>query len=318
MAKNDSREWKDWIGELFTPSYDVTIDDMLGREEEIQSSIKSKVKLVSALDPDTVKDVFERVRTTCIVAEEMKNKKSDLKGKPDKTEEHGTIVQQTDEKPLDVDQPGIWNTEEISTLRKVFKSVKQHNRKLKVFNKELEKRNEELENELAAVKLHLNKKVQDLNEATKANKRLKILSDQLQEDLGYITARMTAMEQIFKEINEEKSKMVKENQEYKIAADKERLDRERIEHQLKTLEQQTLCEKITIEQTIKMECQSEISKLHQRINELSDELDNERRLHYTTRKGLDHLRQHFATLPLSNIIPPNAVRGDQISKFSYT
>jgi hypothetical protein len=30
------------------------------------------------------------------------------------------------------------------------------------------------------------------------------------------------MEQIFKEINDEKSKMVKENQEYKIAADKAR------------------------------------------------------------------------------------------------
>jgi hypothetical protein len=74
-----------------------------------------------------------------------------------------------------------------------------------------------LENELANVKLHLNKKTNQFTEATKANKRLKILSEQLQEDQDYITARMTAMEQIFKEINDEKSKMVKENQEYKIA-----------------------------------------------------------------------------------------------------
>ena len=185
-------------------------------------------------------------------------------------------------------------------------------------NKELEKRNNELENELANVKLHLSKKTNQLTEATKANKRLKILSEQLQEDQDYITARMTAMEQIFKEINDEKSKMVKENQEYKIAADKERLDRERIEFQLKSLEQQALCEKMAMEQTIKMECQSEISKLHKRINDLSDELEKEKRFHYITKKGLDHLRQHFASLPLSNIVPPNAVNSDQISKFSYT
>lgn len=196
--------------------------------------------------------------------------------------------------------------------------MKQHNVKLKVINKELEKRNNELENELANVKLHLNKKTNQLTEATKANKRLQILSEKLQEDQDYITARMTAMEQIFKEINDEKSKMVKENQEYKIAADKERLDRERIEFQLKSLEQQALCEKMAMEQTIKMECQSEISTLHKRINDLSDELEKEKRFHYITKKGLDHLRQHFASLPLSNIVPPNAVNSDQISKFSYT
>ena len=71
-----TKEWKDWIGELFTPSYDVTVDDILGGNHEEKSTIKSKVKLVSALDPDTVKEVYERVRVTCVLAEEMRNKET--------------------------------------------------------------------------------------------------------------------------------------------------------------------------------------------------------------------------------------------------
>ncbi|XP_071160202.1 tropomyosin alpha-1 chain-like [Mytilus edulis] len=319
MAK-ENNEWNDWIGELFTPSYDVTVEDMLDRPQDKETTIKSKVKLVSALDPDTIKDAFERVRVTCVLAEEMRKKAAKQESPKGIQKEEGTDDQpgKKEEKIVDVDQPGIWDTNELATLRQVFKTIKQHNRKLKVINTELEKRNEELENEVANLKLHLNKKNHELTEASKSNKRLKILSDQLQHDLDYITARMTAMEQIFKEINEEKSKMVKENQEMKIAVDKERMDRERIECQFKSLEQQALCEKMAMEQTIKMECQSEISKLHSRINDLSDELNKEKKLHYTTKRGLEHLRQHFASLPLSNIIPPNAVKSDQISKFSYT
>lgn len=311
-------DWKDWIGELFTPSYDVTIDDILGEQHEdnTQSLIKAKVKLVSALDPETVRDVYERVRVTCVLADEMRKKEA--KDEKKLTENKAKEKEQVEEKPIDVDQSCIWDSNEISTLRKVFKAVKQHNVKLKVINRELEKRNEELENELTNFKSQLNKRTNQLTEATKANQRLKILSEQLQQELDYITARMTAMEQIFKEINDEKSKLVKENQELKITADKERLDRKRIECQYKSSEQQAVCEKMAMEQTIKMECQSEIATLHKRINDMADELEKERKLHYTTKKGLDHLRQHFASLPLSNIIPPNAVKSDQISKFSYT
>lgn len=92
MAKDNAEEWKDWIGELFTPSYDVTTEDMLGQTEDVPSSIKSKVKLVSALDPDTVKDVFERVRTTCVIAEEMKKKKeTQIQQKDNRREEKGLL-----------------------------------------------------------------------------------------------------------------------------------------------------------------------------------------------------------------------------------
>lgn len=73
MAK-ENNEWNDWIGELFTPSYDVTVEDMLDRPQDKETTIKSKVKLVSALDPDTIKDAFERVRVTCVLAEEMRKK----------------------------------------------------------------------------------------------------------------------------------------------------------------------------------------------------------------------------------------------------
>lgn len=87
---------------------------------------------------------------------------------------------------------------------------------------------------------------------------------------------------------------------------------------LDTIHQEVTSERMVAEESIKIKFQSIVMKLKLKNKELSDELENEKKLHSTTRKALEHLRQHFASLPLNHIIPPNSVQNDQVSQFEYS
>lgn len=218
---------------------------------------------------------------------------------------------------MDLSESCVWDSGEISVLRKVFKEVKEENRKLRVENREIEKRNMELEMKYNSLLKDLDDKKFKLTEVLKANSRLKIHCEHLQSELDESNVRMTAMEQIFKEINEEKGKMVKDVHELRIAADKERMEKNSLQLKLESIQHQTASEKIALEESIKIQCRDQIANLEKNVMDLTKELNKEIKAHKTTKRGLDHLRNHFASLPLSHIIPPNAVNSDQISEFQY-
>lgn len=67
-------EWNDWVGDLFSPAVDVTVKDLLGEDEkeEEETVIQSKIKHVSAFDPDAIRRVYERVHLMSVMDDEMK------------------------------------------------------------------------------------------------------------------------------------------------------------------------------------------------------------------------------------------------------
>ncbi|XP_069104755.1 coiled-coil domain-containing protein 160 homolog [Argopecten irradians] len=314
------KEWNDWVGELFAPAVDVSVKDLLGEKTpEEETVIKAKIKHVSSFDPEAIRKVYERVRLMSVMDDEMKSQQQMETEKPTVTDSEVPLKEQPQKKTVEVelDNSCIWDSDEISVLREAFKSVKGENIRLTGRNKELEKRNLYLETRLGTLSGEVENKSVKITDINKANSRLKIHCEKLQDELDHANARLTAMEEIFSEISSEKAAMVKEVHELRVQRDKDRMEKGRLELNLESVQNAAESEKLAAGESVKVQCQLEIMELEKRVAELTADLANERRVHGVTKRGLDHLRQHFASLPLSNIVPPNSVRADQVAKFQY-
>ncbi|XP_033760501.1 myosin-8-like isoform X2 [Pecten maximus] len=313
-------EWNDWVGELFAPAVDVTVKDLLGEKTpEEETVIKARIKHVSAFDPEAIRKVYERVRLMSVMDDEMKAQQQ-LPGTEKTAITDGETVEEKPQKKtveVELDNSCIWDSDEISILRQAFKSVKGENIRLTGRCKELEKRNLYLETRLGTLSGEVESKAVKITDINKANSRMKIHCEKLQDELDHANARLTAMEEIFSEISSEKGAMVKEVHELRVQRDKDRMEKGRLELNLESVQNAAESEKLAAGESVKVQCQMEIMELEKRVAELTADLANERRVHGITKRGLDHLRQHFASLPLSNIVPPNSVRSDQVSRFQY-
>ena len=72
-----------------------------------------------------------------------------------------------------------------------------------------------------------------------------------------------------------------------------------------------------MERNVTTKFEIEMNDLNEVIRDLSVELQEERKLHAASRRGLDHLRQHFTSLPLQNVLPPGAVLTDQVEHIDH-
>ena len=218
---------------------------------------------------------------------------------------------------VDLNESCIWDTNEIAILREAFKTMKQESVDAMVHVRETLKRNKLLEEKVVEQRKVIESQKLKLSEATNANRRLTIHCDNLQDEVQYLSAKVSAMEEIIKELQTEKSDMVKELHDNRVTTDRERLERERIQMKLDTLKQEALAEKLAAEDNIKTMCKKVVLDLQEEVKKLTAELINERKRHKVTEKGLKHLRQHFSSLSVQEIMPPNSVDKNQVDRIQY-
>ena len=216
-----------------------------------------------------------------------------------------------------MDDSCIWDSSEIAILREAFRTMKQESVDAMVNVRETLKRNKILEKKVVEQRQVIESQKLKLSEATNANRRLTIHCDSLQDEVQYLSAKVSAMEEIIKEFQTEKSDMVKELHDNRVSTDKERLERERIQIKLDNLKHEALAEKLTAEESIKSMCKKVILDLQEEVKKLTVELVNERKKHKVTEKGLRHLRQHFSSLSVQDIIPTNSVEKNQVDRVQY-
>ena len=185
-----------------------------------------------------------------------------------------------------------------------------HVRETLLRNEELEKLCEEQKQIIAAQKAKL-------SESRIANKRFKIHVESLTQEVEYLTAKTGAMEEVIKEVKTEHSDMVKELHDHRVNSNKERMQRKRIQLKLDGLTREALAEKLAAEDKIRTQCRKAIHDLKEQVRKLEKELNEERDKRKVTEKGLKHLRNHFASLAVSDIVPPNAVESDQVGRIDY-
>lgn len=314
-------EWHDWVGELFEPVFGATIDDLVAHEEEPDN--KPKIRHISVHDPDAVRKVYEKVHMMTKLDEEMREQRRRQAMRHEAGEKQvPEIPEQADDAAqgkvtVDLNESCIWDTNEIAILREAFKTMKKESVDSRVHVRETVKRNKLLEAKVVEQRKVIESQKLKLSEATNANRRLTIHCDKLQDEVEYLSAKVSAMEEIIKELQTEKSDMVKELHDNRVTTDKERLERERIQMKLDTLKHEALAEKLTAEDSVKAMCKKVILDLQEEVKKLTAELVTERKRHKVTEKGLKHLRQHFSSLSVQEIMPPNSVDKNQVEKIQY-
>ncbi|KAI8743615.1 myosin-9-like [Biomphalaria glabrata] len=302
-ASGSSRTPGDWIKDLFAPIYDFDAVVEIGKHG--YKAEESKIKRVPILDPVAIREVFERVHQRII----------------DNEREEEELVKEATQKELDkrIDprESSIWNTEELDVLRKVYKSAKAEITKLEVALREEKQYSSRLEKKALRQEHEIEVLRAKLAEATKSNQRLVIHRNSLQKDLAVLEVKVSALTDMWHEIEAEKVKAFEESKSAHIDLDKERILRQNLELKLMESDQNLACQKALVEKNMSAKYEMEIADLKEVMQDLTMELQAEKKLHEASRRGLDHLRNHFSSLPLRNILPPNAVVKDEVDYISH-
>lgn len=323
---SQTAEWHDWVGELFEPAFAATIEDLVAHEEEPRN--KPRIKHVSVYDPDAIRKVYEKVHMMTVLEEEMKKEQQRRKSSPvsamkPKVEYASASVQdkRTDsvqgQVTVDLNQSCIWDSGEIAILREAYKTLKQQSIDAMIHVRETLKRNDDLEKLTVEQQKIIDSQKLKLSEMRNANKRLQIHVTSLKEEVNYLTAKAGAMEDVIKEVKVEHSNMAQELLDNHVSTDKERMERERIQMKLDSLNKTATAEKLAAEDKIRTQCQKAIHDLKEQIKQLEKQLLEEKNRRIITEKGLKHLRTHFSSLAVQDIMPQNAVVKDQLSHVQY-
>lgn len=218
---------------------------------------------------------------------------------------------------VDIHGSNIWDSTEMETLRKVFKSTKHENMKLRAIllttHEELEKLKSKNKQLTSVVEI----RTEHLNEATKANERMHIMCKSLKKELDISTAKVSFLHEENASLRESKSKFANETHKLQLHSDKERIERKKVELDLRNQQKDAMRDIETREEHLNILHENDIQYLRNKILEAKEELETEKQDHARTKRGLDHLRTHFANVPLSGDNPGHgAVVKDQLMKWT--
>ncbi|KAL5004370.1 hypothetical protein ScPMuIL_017826 [Solemya velum] len=278
-----------WVQELFPPAFGLTIDDVLKRREHLAEEEQNNSKHDQELRQTLNKKGNEEVGKREIAP--LASQKNDSK------------VELVDTAKLD--DESLWKISELNTLREFFTEIKKQNTQLKVRVNELDKHNKLHKADLKTKEAVIQKQNMELTENRIVTMRLKKHCESLQAELKNTSSKLRELENMNCELRAEKQALVKTMCEIDQKANSNRIEKNRMQLQLQTLSKKALSEKIMAEEQVTAQYQKEILDLQKTIQHLTESLQDERRIHGVTKKGLDHLRQHFASLPLNDIMPQN-------------
>ncbi|BFZ06769.1 hypothetical protein BsWGS_09808 [Bradybaena similaris] len=292
-----------WVQKLFAPVFDFDAIVDAGRDRNKRE--KWKPLWVSVMDPETIRDAFERVHQRVVEAEEKL------------LQDHTEKEERIEDEKLDPRKFSVWNTEELNTLRKVYKSAKGELKKLEVALNEQKQHNKAMQVTMEKQRQDIEELTARLSEVTLANQRLCIHRDSLLKDQAVQDVKMSTLTDMWHENEQEKLIAWEEVKKAHITLDKERLLRQKLEAELLEGKQNILREIQLVEKNAQSKHEMEVTELNEVIRDLTVELRDERKLHEASKRGLDHLRKHFSSLPLDYIMRANTVIENEVQHINH-
>lgn len=184
-------------------------------------------------------------------------------------------------------------------LRAAFKTANDENTKLQA---RIGIASEELRQSHGRIKV-LQKKSEsmslELNEAVKANHRLQLLCGHLKSESERAMKSADISEENYNSVQQDRDEKAKEIQRLRLELDEERLLRLNLETRLERERNMLLGEQRLLEQRFATEHGKRMAEMAEKVEDLSKELKKEMKEHQRTSKGLEHLRMHFASLPMT-------------------
>ena len=226
-----------------------------------------------------------------------------------------------DSKQIDVEDMSLWNSSEIEILREVFKETKRQNAQLKAILKTNQEYLRKLERKFKKQSSVLELRTDKLQEARKANERLEIAGDNFKKQLSSSNKTIEFLHEEIKSLREAQSKLTKETQNLRLELDKERIDRKNTQFDLISQQQAAIREMELREEKLKLLHSKDVDYLQNQIESLTNELEKEKTEHQWSLKGLQHLRNHFSSVPLAGDVieiskKANVVNTDQLKKLT--
>ena len=220
---------------------------------------------------------------------------------------------------VDLHDSCIWDSSEIEVLRKVFKTAKTENLKLTAELVATKDHLERLQSKHKKKCDSLDQSAKQLSDAKKANQRLNILSKNLKAELDKSNAKVDYLREELLETGDERAALAKETHALQLELDRERIERRRLEILLEDHNAETLKALRLQDSKLRVQHETEVGVLQRKLKELTLELHEERKDHTRTKRGLDHLRTHFSSLPLeeSDTTSQGPVVTDQLIEFTY-
>ena len=215
-------------------------------------------------------------------------------------------------------EPCIWNNTEIDILRVAFRTTKEQNIQYKAMLKAFSEDLANIQQKHTRQCKLIEHRTQQLNDALKANKRFHILTEnyktQLQKEINHVTQLEQEITKLKKSQNHNEDTIHQlrlASEREKIWKENECIDKEKQKHEFEhNMHMQ--------EEKMNLIHVQDINKLKRIISEMEEKLAEEVKAHKRTKKGLDHLRLHFSSLPMAGQSTGNTtVLRDQLSQFTY-
>ena len=222
---------------------------------------------------------------------------------------------------VDIENADLWNSDEIAILREVFKSAKIENNHLKAVLKTTREQLRNLERKYKRQSSCLESRTKKLQEAEKANERLQIASNNFKKQLSSAGKTIEFLHEEIKNLRQSQSELSKEAHNLRLELDKERIDRKNTQFDLIREQQAAFREMELREEKLKLLHEEDLEFLQNQIESLTKELEKEKNDHQRSVKGLQHLRNHFSSVPLVADVPDppkkgNVVNADQLKKWT--
>lgn len=343
---------KHWVEDLFPPAFKLCPDEELGstssrygaldvdasnttvlkdlnekkHAEPVPTVFEQVASNFSSLDVSGIRNVYERVWLMTALKEEEERKQSE-KAKLDSISTTSSKVKRCKDvststadlvSSVDPNDSCIWNSGEIDMLRAVFKTTKEQNTQyksiLKAYSEDLANLQEKHKNQCKL----LEAQSQKLNEAVKANKRFHILTTNYKDQLQKENERVKQLEDGLEKLTKIQKDSDETIHKLRMEVDKEQLKRKHMEIVMEKQHQEATQELYMHEENLKLHHEQDIEYLKRKIGELQSDLLDERKSHERSKKGLEHLRQHFSSLPMADVDVSGArSEPDQLTNWTY-
>ncbi|XP_033109906.1 coiled-coil domain-containing protein 160 homolog [Anneissia japonica] len=288
-----------WVETLFPPTFKYNdLGELLTNDKQLQE-IKTHYepsKISRTTEP--IENIYERVRTSYNIELESRRQKCIQVGDPlRKFAKQKTVASEslTITEPSKED-PCLWTNHEMNILREAYQVLKQEKMKteeeLKVIKKAFKRKQEKAK--------QYRKELEEQREIVKGlrdeNTHIEIVCKHVSKDLKAAQSVEVFLREDIEDLKNQKHAQQKIIEGLRKDLAEERRKRKQISIDLEEVRHKCQQESELKEESLRLDCDIHVKRLYKVIIELELALEKEKNEHVISKKGLDHLRSHFAGL----------------------
>ncbi|XP_071950238.1 uncharacterized protein [Antedon mediterranea] len=286
-----------WVEELFPPTFKYnSLGELLTNEKQLQEMKTTKFEpCTNSRTSEPIDKIYDRVRLSYNNDVEARKQKCIQVGNPlRKSQQKSTIESPTVSTTATNEDSCLWTNYEMKILRGSYQTMKTEKCKIEQELKVLKSALKEKEEKLKLYRKKFENKCKVVKRLSEENAHKEIECNDLCKELKAAQSVEVFLREDIADLENQKHSQQKVIGGLRKDLAQEKRNRTQISLDLAEIQQKFEHESELREERIRLEYEIEIKKLCKQIDKLVKELDKEKNDHVISKKGLDHLRAHFA------------------------